>query len=1129
MDEKTELELINSGIRNIDGLNKVPNLRYLDLSSNFISKICGINNLRHLRTLNLSSNSIKTIEALGNLHCLVRLDVSFNEITNLDGLKDLFGPNYNLTVIILQGNRIESRQHLLECTKGLINLRQLVLFNPQTGDDNPVCRVQDYRISILQGLPQLEILDHVDRMGRATHIDVLADLPELNDFMDLVSTGTFSESDNLLMNEAKKHEYHHDQIDLPIRSNELLTKIVNNEVRKIHPTTFTTHEKDPVPNSLTSTTEHRLLNLESQLNSLITLQLLRIHQTESDQSRLSCNTHQATLENCSSKDNSANVTCQQNESNPCNVNNSLAETHKESLQHIPEKEVSNKKHPTEPKTQSDNVTSQLTNENQSSHHHHHHSCVESHKTSTNNIPRSTKPTQNVDNALSKTRRVTVNENPPGAPIKLTSQSSRKMAHQNTSDKKTKQDTLRKLNSTRSNSQDVQCKSVQVGEQYIPGHLTTSYALMKVQSSSDHDKSDKSFGKILKELDREKMQRKQAEQLCQQMVNRIRELETSAIDETEALKVTEDLKQAFTAEHHEKLAIQLQLNEMEKKFNEVCQAAENLRIKEDTAKSLYQQEIDNLNKLLAEARKDYKDVLSRAEKAEQKLDKTQCLLRNRELEYNQELNNRYKLDSPELTKLISDKIDLVQTRNLQTIEALQEKLTESGQRYTALEDEFRMALRIEAERYETLLKTSELCKEELSGTQSQLKERIEREESTRHLIEELNTVIKEQKSKYTSQQKANLLLQHNLKERIATLEAHLEEARTRITNHENLRKEIKQQKAEMAAQESIIAGLRAERRNWSEELAKQGSALAQDRGRLEAKIEAQELEIASLKKSLESENDSVKIKNKIIDDQTDTILNLKKCIQENQAEIKRLQNDAVQNHRSLENQLSQKVKENTEMNDEIKHLVKRKEDLKQLVSGLQSKVDELQEQNDSMSQRWRDRSSLIDKLEKQVEQMRHNWDEERKRLINERDTAQKQVSTLHSKMESMDEGFRQQLLAVEEMKEIAVNNARKEADQLRIACESRVAEVESEMRAVLLEAETTKQAMEERLRSISIALCNPVLPDYNALKPQHMRKGEYVKSNFNMLNEPALWHNNNPPVEIPVKQYSQGYNLINSNS
>ncbi|CAH8584628.1 unnamed protein product [Heterobilharzia americana] len=554
--------------------------------------------------------------------------------------------------------------------------------------------------------------------------------------------------------------------------------------------------------------------------------------------------------------------------------------------------------------------------------------------------------------------------------------------------------------------------------------------------------------------------------------------------------------------------------MENKFNEICQVADNLRIKEETEKSRYQQEIENLNQLLNEARKDYKNVLSRAENSEQKLDKAQSLLHNREIEYRRELDSRYKLDSPELTKLISTKIDLIQTRNQHTIDTLQEKLTESIKRYTALEDEFRMALRIEAERYDILLKTSELCKEELGETQSQLKEKTEREESIRHLIEEMNTVIKEQKSKYTSQQKANLLLQHNLKERIATLEAHLEEARTRITNHENLRKELKQQKAEMLAQESIIAGLRAERRNWSEELAKQGSALAQDRGRLEAKIEAQELEIASLKKSLKNESDSVKIKNKIVDDQTETILNLKKCIQENQAEIKRLQNEAVQNHRSLENQLNQK--------EEIKHLVKRKEDLKQLVSELQLKVDELQEQNDSMSKRWRDRASLIDKLEKQVERMHHNWEEEQKRLTDERDAAQKQVRTLHSQMESMDEGFRQQLVAVEEMKEYAINNARNEAEKLRLACETRVVEVESEMRTILLEAENSRQAMEERLKSISIALCNPVLPEFNTLPSQHLNRGEYFKDY--RIPSSSLSPHNTAPVETSLIK-----NRINPNA
>lgn len=71
--------------------------------------------------------------------CLVRLDVSFNEITSLVGLKKLFGPGYSLTAIILQGNQIQSKSHILECLKNLVNLRQLVLLNPQTGDSNPVC------------------------------------------------------------------------------------------------------------------------------------------------------------------------------------------------------------------------------------------------------------------------------------------------------------------------------------------------------------------------------------------------------------------------------------------------------------------------------------------------------------------------------------------------------------------------------------------------------------------------------------------------------------------------------------------------------------------------------------------------------------------------------------------------------------------------------------------------------------------------------------------------------------------------------------------------------------------------------------------------------------------------------
>ncbi|TNN21151.1 Leucine-rich repeat and coiled-coil domain-containing protein [Schistosoma japonicum] len=751
-----------------------------------------------------------------------------------------------------------------------------------------------------------------------------------------------------------------------------------------------------------------------------------------------------------------------NEIHMSKVNNTLENVRIDLCQHIPEKEVLDGELHNEANIQPNNLTLQSANNREiCSTHPSQQLSTQSHP---NLIP---------NNPSNKTKRSIVDKKPSNAITKPKSISGR-LSHKTSNEKKAKEEISRRSTSVK--LVNLNCETIGHDEQVQDVSTSTEFISSLMTKQNDPGKEDITLGKILKELDQEKVLRKQSEQMCQDLVNRIRELELAAIDQHEAIKVTEELKHAFTTEHQEKLLVHSQLKLIEEKYKEMCQIADNLHVKEDADKSRYEQEIENLNKQLCEIRTDYNNVLSRAEKLEQKLNKTKMLLHNREIIYEQELNSRYKLDSPEVTKLISAKIDLVQIRYQKDIDLLQEKLVESSKRYSALEDEFRMALRIEAERYETLHKTLDVCKEELVNTQLQLKEMIEREESSRCLIQELNSVVKEQNAKCTSQQKANLLLQHNLKERIVTLEAHLEEAQTRIRNHENLRKELKQQKAELTARESLIAGLRAERLNWSEELAKQGSALAQDRGRLEAKIEAQELEITSLKKSLEHESDSVKIKNKVIDDQTETILSLKKCIQENQMEIKRLQNESLQNHHSLESQLKQKVQENTEMNDEIKQLVKRKEDLKLLVTDLQSKIDELQEQNDSMSNRWRDRACLIDKLEKQVEQMRHNWDEEQKRLVDERDTARKEISTLQSQIETMNEGFRQQLLAIEEMKDLAVNNLRNEAEQLRIACETRVAEVESEMRIVLLEAENSRKATQERLRSISAALCTPILPD-----------------------------------------------------
>lgn len=54
----------------------------------------------------------------------------------------------------------------------------------------------------------------------------------------------------------------------------------------------------------------------------------------------------------------------------------------------------------------------------------------------------------------------------------------------------------------------------------------------------------------------------------------------------------------------------------------------------------------------------------------------------------------------------------------------------------------------------------------------------------------------------------------------------------------------------------------------------GVSLAQDRGRLEARIEVLGAELESRKKQSERDGDALKIKAKIVDDQTESIRKLK---------------------------------------------------------------------------------------------------------------------------------------------------------------------------------------------------------------------------------------------------------------
>ncbi|CAL8071342.1 unnamed protein product [Calicophoron daubneyi] len=1080
----TALNLHHNLIQTIDGLQALHCLQHLNLSSNSIRDMKGLDTLRSLRTLNLSSNKLVEVRGLGCLYGLVQLDLSFNLLEDVDGLKDMYGPSYNLTVVHLQGNRLKSVDNLLDCARGLINLRQLTLFDPQAGANNPMCKTEDYRRTVLAGLPRLEILDHMDSNNRPVRLDVLADIPELAGLIDYVSSASLSCTKE--ENEVERHNQDSfiqkfcaqspDQFDFEQRNfhnmNQPAGGSLENENHRVTKDESAEYSGTHPECSLNSITERRLINLENQLSSLVALQLMRLNQAvPGDRPTVPGDTEQSG--------------CVQPPADSTNQTAGAGETMTD-------------RRPKRGRIAARNEPRKITSDSTLTHSTSGRKADESPKlsphvaTKLQNSVNPPRPQSCIEVGTQPSNIVTTlpDEHPPGAPKKHQSGSSGR------STPKPQQSphpihgkpiiSKRTCPSVSTQSADPM-RFNQTGNDY--GRKSSSTRKVDVSEMRPtklvDDVAGRTLGQVLKDLDAERLQRKQTEELCRDMTERILRLEASAVDETKALEATNKLKLAFNSERRARLNAEAQLRELDARMSDVFAAVDGMRAREEAERARVNSENNQMSMRLTELSKDYQDSVARAERAEKRLDEVQCMLKSRELEYKEMMESRFALSSPEVTKLIADRVEAVELRHEQTVKSLQEKLNDSTSRFVALEDEFRMALRIEAERYAELYKSAEILKGKLSDAEAVVKDLEIREESARNLVSELTSAIKDQKARATTQQKSNLLLQHNQKEKIVKLEAQLEEACSRLTKMENLKKqEYKQLQAELAAKESLVAGLRAERRNWSEELAQQGTALAQDRGRLESKIEAQTLEIASLKKNLEEECDAVKIKTKIIDDQMDTIRNLKKGLTENQAELKRVQNEALENQKQLEEQISRLKKENEENLDKIQKLITRKEELKDTVADLRTRVDELEAQNKMLDQRWSERTNLLDKLEKQVEQMRGGWENEHKALVEERDAARGEVNALQAQMERMDAGFRDQLAAAISTKEKAVIKAREEAEQLRSNCESRVANVEAEMRAVLMESENARYLMESRLRKLSAVLCDPLPPD-PLLPPRNM--------------------------------------------
>ncbi|NXC90160.1 LRCC1 protein, partial [Cercotrichas coryphoeus] len=617
---------------------------------------------------------------------------------------------------------------------------------------------------------------------------------------------------------------------------------------------------------------------------------------------------------------------------------------------------------------------------------------------------------------------------------------------------------------------------------------------KVEERNSNPLEESTYRALIQELDQEKERRWKAEQAEKKLLEHVSELQKHAKEEktiqSMAVYNTDRLKELILEERAAKARLQADIQQLkgetERLTNELKQAknkeAEYQKAIQALEETLSKMEMQRLQQRAAEMKQVQEAELKASANArevqllrisvrqqKEKVKHLHELLVLREQEQRKELGTRVALNGPEFQDALSKEVAKEEQRREQHVRELQEKINISNQKYRELEDEFRLALTIEAKRFKEVKQSFEEASADLVEHKQALFELERREKDMASLIQDLTNLVEEQKAKIAELTKSNEEATANLKCRTAELEIVIEEDKKKAVQVELLKKENGKLISQLTAQESVIDGLKMERKIWGQELAEQGAHLAQDRGKLEAKIEVLANEIDTLKKQKEQDSDTIKIKNKIVDDQTETIRRLKEGLQEKDKQIKKNHEENREAQKLLQVQLDEKAAECEKLMAKLERQNERKEELKQLLEEKEVELDDIKNAHSALKKRWQGKGELLSQLEMQVKQMKENFDFKEKKLIEERNKSLQTQRIAVEKLHKMDNAFRKQLESVLAAHQEELLHLENEKEKQIEAANEKVYSVEEEMRELLQEMANNKKAMENKIRRLAHAL------------------------------------------------------------
>ena len=210
------------------------------------------------------------------------------------------------------------------------------------------------------------------------------------------------------------------------------------------------------------------------------------------------------------------------------------------------------------------------------------------------------------------------------------------------------------------------------------------------------------------------------------------------------------------------------------------------------------------------------------------------------------------DSTDMQKYVKDKLQVA-------VAYMEEYKTDAKKKYSALELEFREALKIEDNEKNKLREKIDKLKEEHAELRINQERLFFSEKKAKDTVELVASGAKELKTRNAElEDKIDRLVDAVRKAKELADQRYKDEQRTKLALQESQKTKAKLI-ATLTEQEGIVNGLKAEREQWSKGLASQTTDLAKEKGNLQAENEALKQKLAIEVKNLSKLNKIVQLK------------------------------------------------------------------------------------------------------------------------------------------------------------------------------------------------------------------------------------------------------------------------------